>query len=380
MFKTSSEVAPLLVRLYDSHRLYTLLKDEKDPHAKWELTSAVIDLLAVPLSPHEQELLADVLIALLRQAESDLRAAVSERMSVMDDMPLRLALHFANDEIQIARPLLKKAALFSDLDLIYIVKSKGPEYWQAIASREQLSAQLIDVLADTRDSGTAVALSENERITLTHHAMTVLSEVAQDEEAVARPLLNRPELPEALARRLYACVGEELKNTIRQRYGEESAQVLEDTLEDIVIEFSDAPVATATAEKEKDESPYAPSMDMINAARQYAEKGRLTLDAVFKPLRRGQISSFVALFAQYTGMPVEKMQRVLMQSCGKGLAVVCRANSLQKNDFSQIYLLTHRMRSTSQLVEQKDLMMGLRYFDRLRPEVARRILHKAAEF
>src|SRR5262245_34641947 len=122
----SSGVTPILVRLYDSHKLYGLAKDKK-PMARAELTSAVSDLLDMDLSPRESELIADVLIALMRQAEKDLRLALAERLSVSDKAPLRLILQISNDDIDIAAPVLRNSNVLGDLDLIYIIKSKSAE-------------------------------------------------------------------------------------------------------------------------------------------------------------------------------------------------------------------------------------------------------------
>jgi len=143
----SSNVTPLLVRLYDSHKLHGLAQDEK-PLARVELVTAVSELLEMELSPRESELMADVMISLMRQAEVDLREALAERLAVLDNVPLRLVLQLSNDEIDVARPVLKKSTVLGDMDLIYIVKSKGPEYWQAIAQREEISNQVINLLSD----------------------------------------------------------------------------------------------------------------------------------------------------------------------------------------------------------------------------------------
>src|SRR5688572_4950053 len=111
----SSGVTPLLVRLYDSHKLYRLAKDRK-PFARAELTSTVSALLDVALSARETELVADVLIALMRQAEKDLRQALAEKLSILDQVPLRLVLQIANDEIDVAAPVLRNSPILGDLD------------------------------------------------------------------------------------------------------------------------------------------------------------------------------------------------------------------------------------------------------------------------
>ena len=84
----SSNVTPLLVRLYDSQKLHGLAQDEK-PLARAELTSAVTELLEMDLSPRETELIADVLIGLMRQAELDLQVTrgVVAAVASLDAIP-----------------------------------------------------------------------------------------------------------------------------------------------------------------------------------------------------------------------------------------------------------------------------------------------------
>lgn len=362
-FEKSPAIAPLLVRLHESHRLYTLAKD-KSPAAQAELTNAVTDLLGIELNPRESELLTDVLIALSRQAERDLRAALAERLSVIDKAPLRLILHLANDEIDVAAPVLRNSSVLNDLDLIYIIKAKGPSYWQAIAARGELSSQVIEILAGTKDNDTAVVLTKNERICLTECAIDILGEMAKTNEDIARPLLARPEIPESLARSLYAHVGAELKAYLRTYYDVGDVSV-KDAAEDIVVEFSDSP-----------SSIYMPSKHMVDAAEKFSLLGMLNMQVMLDTLQRGQIATFIAFFSKYTGVPVGRIHDSLRETCPRGLAVACRALGVQKADFSRIYLMTNRMRSRDRIINQQDMMEVLAYFDKVRPEVARRLVRR----
>ncbi|MGB4058291.1 MAG: DUF2336 domain-containing protein, partial [Alphaproteobacteria bacterium] len=185
----SSGVTPILVRLYDSHKLYGLAKD-KEPGARAELTSAVSALLEMKLSPREGELVADVLMSLMRQTEKDLRVAISEKLSVTDNVPLRLILQISNDEIDVAAPILRNSTVLGELDLAYIIKSKSAEYWREIASRKMLSDYVMNMLADTKDFDTAMALAKNMSVKLSEHVLVVLSDLAQKSEAIAAPLLR----------------------------------------------------------------------------------------------------------------------------------------------------------------------------------------------
>lgn len=366
-FEKTPAMAPLLNRLYEGHKLYAEGGDER-PAARAELTGAVAELVDVSLSAREREILADVLIALMRQAEYDLRCALSERLAVMDNVPLRLALFLANEEIEIAKPVLRHSMVLSDVDLVYIIKSQGPEYWQVIAARENLSAGVVDVLADTKDAGTAVVLAGNDRAVLTDHALQILSGMARTNEEVARPLLGRPELPLAVARELYAHVGTQLKAHIRAYYGEEATAPLAKVFDDVFVDFVQGGHA---------KSEFFPTKTMMEAADRYAMAGLLNMNLVMDTIKRGQVPSFIALFAKYSGLPMTRIHDMLLQACPKGMAIACRAFGVQKGDFSTIYIMTHRMRGSGRMVNHRDMLDALEYFDKIRPESAMRIVQGA---
>lgn len=369
-FEKSPAMGPLLVRLHESHKLYALAEDDR-PTARAELAAVVTELLDVRLAGREQEILADVLIALMRQAEFDLRRALAERMAVMDNVPLRLVLFMANDEIEIARPVLRNSLVLSDVDLIYIIKSQGPEYWQTIAAREELSDSVINALADTRDVETAVTLAGNDRAVLTEYALHILADMAHKNEDVARPLLSREELPMAVARELYAHVGVQLKAHIRAYFGEEATIPLEKAFDDVFVELADV---GAYARSE-----FFPTKTMIEAADRYSMAGLLNMNLVMDTIRRGQVPSFIALFAKYSGLPMTRIHDMLLQACPKGMAIACRAFGVQKGDFSTIYIMTHRMRSRGRMVNHRDMLEALAYFDKIRPEAAMRIVNGAVK-
>lgn len=360
----SSKMTPLLVKLYDSHKLHSLAKDEQ-PHARVELTTAVSDLLEMELSPRESELVADVLIGLMRQAERDLRCALAERLSCMQNVPLRLMLQLANDDIDVAGSVLTKSVVLSDLDLIYIIKSKGEKHWQSIAKRPHMSDQMINILVDTGEKGTVQNLVENKKIKLTEYAIDVVADMAQKDEVLAKPLLQREEVSAEIAKRLYQHVGQALKDYIVQAYDLNIGGSVTNMVDEVILEFVEA------AEEGDD---LMPSKSMINAAQRYKEKGLLTIKLMLGSLRRGQISAFVSQFAKYTGMSIETVAAILQQQSGQGLAVTCRAFEIPKADFMSIFLLTNRIRSNGKMVDLNDMTKAMNYFTRVDIDVAKGII------
>jgi len=365
----SSKMTPLLVKLYDSHKLHGLAKDEQ-PLARAELTTAVTELLEMELSPRESELVADVLIALMRQAERDLREAMAERLSVMENAPLRLILQFANDDIDVAGSILSKSTVLSDLDLIYIIKGKGAEHWREIAKRPHISDQIINILVDTTENGTVKNLIHNKNITLTEYALDVAADIASKDEVLAKPLLQREEVGADIAKRLYQHVGQALKEYIIQEYALDFDGSVIDMVDEVILDFVDA------ADEGDD---LIPSNSAVNAANRYKKKGLLTVKMMLGSLRRGQISNFVAQFSEFTGMSPETVRNILMQSSGQGLAVTCRAFEIVKADFMSIFLLTNRIRNEGKMVDLKDMTKATNYFSRVDTRVAQDIVKNSLE-
>jgi uncharacterized protein (DUF2336 family) len=358
-------VAPLLARLHDSQKLYALAKNNQ-PGARAELTTAISVLLEMNLSDRESELVADILIVLMRQAEKDLRRALAEKLSVIDNIPLRLILELSNDEIEVAAPVLRHSNVLGEADLIGIIKSKGPAYWRQIAARKKLSDQLVNLLTDTRDFDTALALVKNSEIRLTEHALVILAELARNSHDIAAPLLRRGEIPASLAGELYQFVSYELKRFIIENHDLE-AGILIEAIDDIVLELG----YTAG------EDPFAPSPAMIKMAQRFKEKGLLTVNTMLGTLKRGQTQSFAAMFTEYTGLSYDTMATILRQPSGQGLAVTCRAFDIGKQDFISLYLLSNRLRNGGKMVDLKDITRAISYYDRIQPAVARGIIENS---
>lgn len=361
----SSGVTPILVRLYDSHKLYGLAKD-KEPGARAELTSAVSALLEMKLSPREGELVADVLMSLMRQTEKDLRVAISEKLSVTDNVPLRLILQISNDEIDVAAPILRNSTVLGELDLAYIIKSKSAEYWREIASRKMLSDYVMNMLADTKDFDTAMALAKNMSVKLSEHVLVVLSDLAQKSEAIAAPLLRRDEMTIDIAKKLYEFVGQELKRYIAENF-KEGGKVAKDAIDDIVLELVEA----------TGETDYRPTPTTIKTAERFQEKGLLTIKMMITTLKRGQVQTFIAMFSKFSGLDSDTILSILRQPNGQGIAVVCRAFDVEKQDFISLYLLSNRIRNGSRMADLKDISRAITYFDKIHPEIAKGILQNS---
>jgi hypothetical protein len=92
----------MLVDLHDAQRRYNGADANDMGVARQRIVHIVADIAGADLSPSEQQLAADILLSLLRQAEIDLRESLAERLCVMHDVPEEVILHLAHDVITVA--------------------------------------------------------------------------------------------------------------------------------------------------------------------------------------------------------------------------------------------------------------------------------------
>lgn len=352
-----------LVDLFDSQRLCELAR-ARTPESRVKLTDAIAAFFDVDLKTHETELAADILSSLLQQAETDLRRALSERLANNARVPLRIALALANDEIDVARPILNHSPVLNELDLFYIIQSKPLAHWEAIAARQDLTPALVNALAEKREVNIAKILLSNDNVTLQDRALKIFVSMAEQSNALHLPLVHRPELPAELASALYKIAGEKLQKDLRKRFPDaEFSGVVEKALQDAQKDIQSAV---------KSELPKAAPL-----AESYSARNTVAPPKLIEALRLGQFSYFLALFAEYTGLQACMIDMLMKQRGGKGLAIACKAKHMERSDFLTLFMLKSSLASRDRIVDHTEISQALATFDRVHAGVAQKMLVKA---
>ena len=374
LLERSNHVKPLLVKLYDTHHVYKLAGD-KAPDARSELGEIVSELLDVSVDAREKDLVADILLALIQQAETHLRKTLAEKLSQNPDVPARLILNLAYDDIEVAESVLRKSPVLEALDLMYVLQSKPVEYAEAIATRSNLPEAIIDELIDMKDQNVDAVLAGNSDVALTEPVLEKLYESAKRSDVVAEPLVSRQDVPKQLIKKLYRFVGDSLKIVIQEKYG-----VVGDAVEDVVQEAVDECIGQPDTHLLQ----YLPSHAMM-----ISEKTKLQirneresqikislLKEMVSALQLKKYKVFVAKFAICMGVEAEDALEILSQQYGHGLAILTRAHSVDRNDFIKIFLLSDKIRSSAHVMQGNTLNRALAYYDRLSVDMARDLYAK----
>lgn len=350
------------VNILDPKQLLQFAQDTS-PQGRTRLAKAVSNIFEESaLTEAEQKIASEILMNLIRQAEVDLRVALSERLAVLDTVPHELVVYLANDAISVARPVLMHSPLLTDIDLMYIISAKGEDYWQSIAHRDGVSPMVADKLIDMGDPSTIMNLIDNQRVNLQKSTMKKIARASLTSESLQAPLLRRPEVDGDIAVDLYMVVSEALRNDIAQKFPI-AQHVLEHSMESLVHELS------AAAHGSRDATPA-----MLALAEKFKARGEISTDQMIRTLRRGQIGFFVALFAAKTGLQPDQIVTMIQTDQGKAFVVACRSIGMLKSEFASVFLLSRGIRTGDKIVDQRELAMAIKHFDGLKDFDVERIL------
>ena len=308
------------------------------------------------LSDRERALMVEILSKLVHEMEMQVRRALAARLAQMDTAPRELLLMLANDEADVARPILRASRLLSDPDLIEIVKHRSQEHLLVIALRAPLSAEVTEAIVDNGDDRVIEQLLKNPDAVLSRRALEYLVGESQRVDSFQEPLLSRHDLPSDLAHRMFWWVSAALRNVILNRFSVDAA-LLDDALR---------------------ESAHAAIAETVNA-RNDTHVGRLiqglvdanALDHRFlvQALRGGKVSAFVAGFAHMARLDPAIIRRAVFDPGGESLAVIAKATGADRNLFASLYLLSRQ--GGSPVTAPKQLQELLKFFDAMTPEQAR---------
>ena len=313
------------------------------------------------LSDRERSLMTEILRQLIHDVEVSVRRALAERLAAQPLAPHELVIALANDEIEVAHPLLVNSDVLQDLELIEIIRNRTLEHQLAIGIRKSVSEEVADALIATDSVDVIKTLLENHNAKISQRTMEYLVEQSQRVDTYQNPLLRRPDLDTTLAKRMYWWVSAALRTYILDRYEIDPAE-LDETMEATV---------KALTEPGDNHRPKA-----VELADELAERQEITPALIVKTLREGEVALFAALFGKYTGIRLQLVQRMLFEPGGEGLAIACKGSGIDKSTFASIYVLTRKARGRDTVNHLADMAGILGLYDRIKDDAAGMLLKK----
>ena len=298
------------------------------PDARQRLLLGVLALCdASPPSDEISPVLGEIFLTLARQAEREVRKALSEKLAHADWAPAALVNVLALDEIEIARPVLASSPILQDDDLLRVMIEASIEHQIAIARRPRISGRVSDAVIERGEPAVLTALAGNRTADLSVDGVRRLVEHSRRIAALRGPLTRHPRLTEALAEQMYHWVGAALRQSISARFNVDEKAVgaaVYDAVEGVIRPARADETRQSEAERDEMERRL---IDKLQAA------GQLRAGFLVRAVREQRLSLFIHGLATLGGFAATHIKEALRAASPEALYYACAAVGIDRAVF-----------------------------------------------
>jgi len=343
------------------------LARDKSVESRKRLVAVVSDIFHsdhAVLTEYERALITDVLHKLIYDLSVPVRETLARQIAASKAMPRAIATALANDEIEVAAPILLNNEALLDVELIEVVRHRALEHQLTLAMRRSppdlsgdpaLEIGAGDLIQELLDSGTAGIVDA---------ALSHLIDQARSVDSFQEPILRPEQLSERLSKKMILWILAALRGHLLDRFD------LDQTALDDCVEAA-AGELHGRLRQDRDRRGGDRAGELAKAL---AAAGQITPRRVIQALRQGEIALTLALLAHLTGLRPALVRRLLFEPGGEGLVVACRAIGFDKAVAASIYLLVRRARPGEWAADPRDLSRVLSLYDRVQSPAAQAVL------
>ena len=312
--------------LVETKPLLTLARS-RDPGDRERLLARLVDICEAShgaMAPAATTEVEAVFLALVGEAERDIRARLAERLARADWVPARLIETLANDDIEVARPVIAASPLLKDEALIRLITEATLAHRVEVAQRPRLPVAVVEAALDKAEPAVLTALAANTTAEITEPCMARMVEHAKTITALGGPLSMHPRLSSELATALYLWVGQSLRHAIVDRF-------------DVDVAALDASLAASITDGKKRSKRSGPDSSQIKLVEKLAAAGQLKPGYLLRVLKEHQLGLFEAALAKLGSFHVEDVHRAVMSpDRPEMLALALAAIGLDRSVFPSI--------------------------------------------
>ncbi len=199
-----------------------------------EMLSRVTDLFITAASRYSVEqidLFDEVIARLVTTIEAKARAKLSIRLAEVPTAPAGVVRMLAfDDDIEVARAVLRKSERLSESDLVANASSKSQQHLVAISERASLSEAITDVLVSRGDRDVVHSVVRNTGARFSDAGFRLLMKRSANDDALATGVGARRDLPRQHFLRLL----EHASVAVRSRLATENPAAVEGVLTEVV--------------------------------------------------------------------------------------------------------------------------------------------------
>lgn len=252
----------------------------------------------------ENALAIEIFRLLLKDTAASVRKSLAHQLKNNTQAPRDVILALANDEVDIAVEVLEFSELFTDEDLIELIKAtREIQNWLAISRRKFLSPKVSATLIDTNHQQVIRSLLDNKGANFSEYDIQRIITQYRGDQMILEALVCRGGLSPRFAEKLYTLVSDQLKQQLTRRYrlswrliGESNDVVRESA----ILKFM---------------APWMSRKDVEKLVDQMHRNKRLNYSIALRALCMGEVEFFEFAMSRMSSVSVDKV-RILLKDQG----------------------------------------------------------------
>jgi len=252
------------------------------------------------------------------------RRALAVTLKNSPKLPRNIAVKLAKDIDTIAVPLLTHSPVFSDQDLIEILKSKAAAKVLAVAKRVSVSDHVVRAIIRFGDSRAVAEVAANDGALISEETASEMLDIYKnndliDQNIIAKGMISRRDLPPRIVEKMISLVSEDVAIQLVKQHAvpvDLAIDLAGRTRERAVLDFVDQSWVS------KDLSALITAID---------GQGRLTASLIIRAAGCGQMRFVEQALAQLSGVSLRKSILMIHDGGPFGLKALCVRAGLNDN-------------------------------------------------
>ena len=262
------------------------------------------------LTPEERDQAQEILRVMAGDAAELVRRALAVTLRASPLVPHDVAMALARDVESVAFPILNFSPVFTDQDLIEIVRIGGPIRQVAIASRPMLSEQVTTTIVEHGVENAVQLACANDNAGFAEAALEAVVERFAKSEAVLSAVAYRAALPLSVTEKLITMVSDKVREHLINHQAltpQTALQIALGARERATIDLVDQAGRTTDAKG---------FVRHLNAA------GRLSASLLMRALASGHMSFFEWGMTELSGVPHHRTWLMIHDAGPLGLKAI----------------------------------------------------------
>lgn len=317
-----------MTELYGNLEQLAGLARERSSTRRRELLRRMTGLFAAAPEAYgnrEAEQFGDILAMLAREMEMEVRRTLAERLANIPKAPRSLMIQLANDQIEVAEPVLASSLALTDGDLVALARLQSQAHLKVIATRRVVSQTVADALILHGQDEVLATLAANDGAELSRGALEVMVDRARCADVLHEPLINRAGLPIDLLNALFFSVSSSLKRVIARRMSEIDPGDVDQAIRDTERRLRQRAVARDSQQ-----------LDVDAYVAKLARSGPVTESLLVSLVKQRRYAETAMVFAKLAGIDLATARRVLNDTNAEALSIACRACRFDRQTFATL--------------------------------------------